>query len=179
MNCLIGTQNSEKVASFTKVLKEITSEECTVEGIDAPSGFGETPLDEQTKRGAQNRAEYLSKKYQSDLYVGLESGLVQRYGDTFEEAWCCIIKDSVQYLGYSSGLVIPKVLLRKMQQEGLEHFEALRTNEIRDLLPIKDRKDTWANYSAQMLVRSISFEEAFRNCLVQIFAPSDSMYHRL
>lgn len=178
MDFKIGTNNKEKVATAHKVLKQvIMDEEFKLEGLDVPSGFGETPVDEETKLGAHNRAKALLNMG-CDYALGVESGLVERYGDTYEEAWCCIMSKSGIWYGYSSGLKVPNILTKMMKERGLEHFEALRTDEIREMLPIKDRKDTWANYSAHMLVRTISFEESIRNALVQIFAPSDSMYHK-
>lgn len=43
---IIGTQNSEKVASAKGVIGQMYKKtHFAVEGIDVPSGFGETPLD--------------------------------------------------------------------------------------------------------------------------------------
>lgn len=179
MKFLIGTQNKEKVETALQVLRQLLGEEVGLTGIDVLSGFGETPIGEQTKTGAYNRAKALGEGYECDYTIGIESGLVERYGDTYEEAWCCVLtKDGKSYYGYSSGLMVPSILTEKMRRENLEHFEALRTDEIRNLLPVKNRKDTWANYSAHMVVRSISFEESLRNALVQIFAPEGSLYRR-
>jgi non-canonical (house-cleaning) NTP pyrophosphatase len=177
MKFLIGTKNSEKVATAEVVIQQIVKTQFTLEGVDVPSGFGETPIGEETKTGAYNRATALVVK-QCDYAIGIESGLVERYGDTYEEAWCCIVtKNRKTFFGYSSGLMVPDLITEKMQREELEHFEVMRTEEIRALLPVRDRRDTWANYSAQMIARRLSFEESLRNALVQIFAPEDSLYH--
>lgn len=177
MKFLIGTKNSEKVATAEQVIQQIVKTQFTLEGIDVPSGFGETPTDEQTKEGAHNRAAHLLRQYACNYAIGIESGIVERYGETYEEAWCCIMTKTHTWYGYSSGLKVPEILVRKMKTEGLEHFEVLRSDEIRQLLPIKEKKDTWANYSAHMIARRISFEESLRNALVQIFAPEGSLYH--
>jgi non-canonical (house-cleaning) NTP pyrophosphatase len=180
MKFLIGTQNSEKVSTAQKVIAELLGgAHFTVKGVDVASGFGETPTEEQTKIGAQNRAKALLQTGSCDYAIGLESGLVERYQDTYEEAWCCVkSSDGTATYGYSSGLKVPDILTKKMAAEDLEHFEALRSDEIKALLVVQGRKDTWANYSAHMLVRRISFEEALRNALVQIFAPKESLYHQ-
>lgn len=179
MKFIIGTQNKDKVAAAKEVLLQILgSSDFTIRGLDVPSGFGETPTNEETKIGAQNRAKRLREFSKVGYAVGIESGLAERYGNIYEEAWCCIISSSGQWYGYSSGLKVPDVLIDKMRLENLQHFEALRTEEIKALLPIKDKKDTWANYSAHMLARRISFEESLRNTLVQVFAPEESLFRK-
>lgn len=179
MKFLIGTQNEEKLDAAAVVLRQILgSKQFTLHGRDVPSGYGETPLGEETKNGAYNRAKALLAQGNCDYAMGVESGLVERYGDTYEEAWCCVMTGDGIWYGYSSGLKVPEVLVQKMRRDDLQHFEALRTDEIKALLPIKDKKDTWSNYSAHMVARRISFEEALRNVLVQIFAPEESLYRK-
>lgn len=179
MKFMIGTQNEEKVETAATVLKGILgNQDFSLKGVDAPSGFGETPIGEETKNGAYNRAKALYLGGACDYGIGIESGLIERYGDTYEEAWCCIVAEEGTWYGYSSGLTVPKILTQKMAAESLQHFEVLRSDEIKALLPIKERKDTWANYSAHMIVRRISFEEALRNALVQVFAPDESLYRK-
>lgn len=177
MKFMIGTNNSEKITSAEHVLTELLHDrEFTIDGEDVPSGFGETPIGEETKLGAYNRAKALAANKQCDYAIGIESGIVERYGDIYEEAWCCVMTADVTVYGYSSGLKVPKVIVHKMESEGIEHYQALRSEEIKNLLIEKTRKDTWGNYSAMMVVRKISFEESMRNALVQMFAPSDSLY---
>lgn len=179
MKILIGTQNDEKVSTAESVLKELLPvDEFALIGMDVPSGYGETPVDEETKLGAYNRAKALMAEHECDYAIGIESGIIERYGDVYEEAWCCVIGPDTTVYGYSSGLKVPEVITRKMKAEGLEHYQALRSEEIKDLLVEKSRKDTWGNYSAMLLVRRISFEESMRNALVQLFASSDSLYSK-
>jgi non-canonical (house-cleaning) NTP pyrophosphatase len=179
MKFLIGTNNKQKVAVAREVIEQMLhGVEFTLNGHDVASGYGETPIAEETKLGAYNRAVALLSNHECDYAIGIESGLVSRYGDTYEEAWCCIITTTGAYYGYSSGLKVPDILTQKMKAENVEHFEALRDDEIKKLLPEKEGKDTWTNYSGRMIARRISFEESLRNTLVQIFAPDDSLYHR-
>lgn len=172
----IGTNNVRKIESARKVLTEVLGTDgFTISGKDVPSGVGETPHDEDTMLGAQNRAQALIQLDDCEFGIGLESGLVERYGHIYEEAWCCVSGAEKTTYGYSSGLTVPDLITRRMKNEGLEHFEVLR--DIKLLLPEKGEKDTWGNYSALRLTRALSFEEALRNALVQMFAPSESLYH--
>lgn len=179
MKFYIGTNNPQKVEATSQALLSILGErKFGLEGKDVPSGFGETPHDEETMRGAENRASELMKLKDCDYAIGLESGLVERYGHIFEEAWCCIISKEKTAYGYSSGLKVPDIITDKMASDQLEHYQVLRLEEIKALLPVKTRKDTWGNYSDLLLTRQISFEEALRNALVQIFSSDNSLYSK-
>lgn len=179
MKFLIGTKNQQKVEIAHAVLAEfVKNTEFTLMGKDVPSGFGETPHDEETMQGAVNRAQTLYTDFDCDFGIGIESGLVERYGQIYEEAWCSVIGKDTSALGYSSGLKVPDIITNKMKSDDLEHFEVLRLEEIKDLLPIKTAKDTWANYSALAIARTVSFEESLRNALIQIFASKDSLYRK-
>lgn len=179
MKFFIGTNNAVKVDTAKQVIAKILdSTDFELFGKDVPSGFGETPHDQETIQGAENRAKELILLPECEYAIGLESGLVQRYGHIFEEAWCCVIAKHKTTYGYSSGLKVPDVITRKMSSDNLEHFEVLRLEEIRSLLPVKTSKDTWGNYSNLALTRKISFEEALRNALVQMFSSSESLYNK-
>lgn len=44
----------------------------------------------------------------------LESGLVERFGQIYEEAWACVISSEMnEYFGYSSGLKVPDSIIKK------------------------------------------------------------------
>lgn len=174
MKFVIGTNNKSKIEIARKVLDQIISDNFTIEGKEVDSGVPETPHDQETKRGAQNRAHRLLRSTEYDYAIGLESGLVERYGDVYEEAWCCVLSSGKETLGYSSGLKIPDLVVRHMHDKNMKHYEVMRA--IKSLLPNPEEKDTWGNYSSMKLTRSVSFEEALRNALIQMFADSNSLY---
>lgn len=179
MKFYIGTNNQQKIETASQSLQVVLGAKgFDLQGKDVPSGFGETPHDQETMQGAENRASELIKLDDCDFAIGLESGLVERYGHIFEEAWCCVVSREKKTYGYSSGLKVPDVITQKMASERLEHYQVLRLEEIRSLLTVKAGKDTWGNYSALALTRRISFEEALRNALVQIFSSADSLYSK-
>ena len=119
----------------------------------------DTPWDVQTKQGASNRAKALADK---NIYaIGIESGLVERYGDIYEESWSCIIFEGKRYYGYSSGLQLPTYVTNKMTSMKLEHGPAMRA--IREI------------HSASKAA-SYSLTQSLRNALIQIFAPAGHLY---
>lgn len=173
----IGTANKSKVQTAQRVIQAILKEESfTIGGFSVESGVPETPWNEETKQGALNRAIAVMKEQGPDYAVGIESGLVERYGDVYEEAWCCITDGKVVTFGYSSGLRLPNIVVEVMNTKKVEHNQAMKL--LREEFGHPNNRDTWGNYSDNTLLRSISFEEALRNALVQIFASSSSLYNK-
>jgi len=178
MKFILGSASKRKIDVAEKVIRELfgeTTKDISVEGYAAVSGVPETPYDKQTFDGARNRAmNSMVCAPDGDCYVALESGLIERYGHIYEEAWCAVIlKDGREFFGYSSGLKVPDYILRKMEELKMEHCDAMTVIEKEHgNLP----NDTWGTYSGGMLLREISLEEAARNALVQIVAPEKSFY---
>lgn len=142
--------------------------------MDVPSGVPDTPWDEETKRGAENRAKEIIAAHPDVYAIGLESGLVNRYEKTYEEAWCCIVHQGKEYLGYSSGLMLPAIVTQEMADSGEEHGPTLR--KIRKQIGIENDKDTWGLYTGYQLMRTVSLEEALRNALIQAVGNEKSLY---
>lgn len=176
MNSIVGTKNKAKIAVVARVMAEfLPDDELGVTGIDAPSGVPDTPRDHETKQGAYNRALYVSRHDIAHYNIGIESGLVQRYGIWFEEAWACIIIDDKSYYGYSSGLPIPLYVLETMRIHDLEHGHAM-SHILTTELHRPDERDTWGTYSDKVILREVSLQEALRNALIQTLPSKQSLY---
>jgi non-canonical (house-cleaning) NTP pyrophosphatase len=142
---------------------------------DAPSNVPESPHDEQTYQGACNRADGCRELGSADYYVGIESGLVERYGNFFEEAWAVIITPSGESLvGYSSGLLLPPVVSDRMKKGELHNAIMADYDELFNLFD--DNKDTWSRYSGGNISRQLSLEESVRNALVQSIGSEHNLY---
>lgn len=175
MKIIIGTNNEKKKEILFNVVRNFIEGTIEVIGVNAPSGVPETPWDKETYVGAKNRALYCQlKDTNADYYVGLESGLVERYGAVYEEAWCCVIAKTKHFFGYSSGLRVPEYITSQMKNNNLEHNQVMRLLEEEGGI----YKDTWANYSANSISREVSLEEAIRNTLLQVFAKEESLYRK-
>lgn len=177
MKFIIGSNSERKIRIAGEVIREFFNIQgpVVIEGYEAMSGVPETPYDRQTFDGARNRAQR-SKEHspEADYCIGLESGLVERYGHIYEEAWSAVVSlDGKEFFGYSSGLKVPDYVLRKMDELHMEHCNVMTLLEKEHgTLP----NDTWGSYSGNVLIREISLEEALRNALVQVVAPSNSFY---
>ncbi|OHA58507.1 MAG: hypothetical protein A2571_01890 [Candidatus Vogelbacteria bacterium RIFOXYD1_FULL_44_32] len=176
MKIIIGSTSERKIDIARKILTEqlSLSTDLHIEGYKSNSGVPDTPYDKQTFDGSKNRAEDAKNNIPSaDMWVGLESGLVERYGHIYEEAWCTIFTKDETFYGYSSGLKVPDFILGEMKKLNKEHCDVMAILEEKyGNLP----NDTWGTYSGGMIAREVSLEEALRNTLIQIIAPDHSFY---
>lgn len=95
----VGTTNPVKLAAVKSVCS--TAE---VIGMAVDSGVGPQPLnDEQTIKGAKNRAQQLPK---DGLRIGLEAGVAEHDGILFLVNWGVLI-DEFDHIIYAGGTRIP------------------------------------------------------------------------
>ncbi len=178
MKIVIGSASKRKIATADKVICSLfVDRDVTVEGVAAQSGVPETPWDKQTFDGATARARNAkAAAADADWWIGVESGLIERYGHIYEEAWCCAISaDGREYFGYSSGLKVPDVVLRRMDELKLPHHQVMKLLEEKHALV---DSETWGNYSGGSLTREVSLEEAIRNAFVQVVGSEKSLYRK-
>lgn len=176
MKIIVGTKNPTKLSIVESVFTEIMSPTVLeVLGHNAPSGVPEAPHDKQTYDGALNRANACRELGSADYYVGIESGIVKRYGEVFEEAWAAIIPAGDEPLiGYSSGLMLPKIVAERMSN-GEMHNEIMADYDKLFKLP-NDNRDTWSRYTGGNISREVSLSEAVRNALIQTKESERNLY---
>lgn len=177
MRIIIGTKNQKKIEVALEVFKSVLNrDDIVVDGVDAQSGVPEAPHDQETYQGARNRAHECYKNGSADYYIGIESGLVERYGSMFEEAWAVIVSsDGVERVGYSSGLMLPKTVVDRMNT-GQKHNEIMAYFDEKFNLPA-DNRDTWSRYTGGNISRQISLEESLRNALIQTVHSERNLYN--
>lgn len=176
MKVVVGSSSDRKIGVVEKVFRNLLKGEIIVTGHSAVSGVPETPYDKQTYDGARNRALDCKAIHQADYYIGLESGLVERYEKLYEEAWACVItKDGKEFYGYSSGLCVPEFVILRMKKQNMEHCDVMTLIE-KELGKLPN--DTWGTYSGGILAREISLEEALRNALMQAVPNAESLYSK-
>ena len=176
MKIIVGTKNQKKIAVVRSVFQELLVViDIEVEGHNADSKVPEAPHDKETFEGALNRALDCQSRGKADYYVGLESGLLERYGNYFEEAWAAVISaDGARQLGYSSGLMLPAVVAERMRK-GEKHNEIMAYYDKKLSAP-DDNRDTWSRYTGGAISRQVSLEEALRNALIQSADSDKSLY---
>jgi len=178
MKIIVGSASQRKIDTVKKVFgKVFKNNDFEITCFASKSGVPETPYDKETFDGARNRAMNAKKEDgEANFYVGLESGLVNRYGHIYEEAWSCVVtKNGKEYFGYSSGLKVPDFIIEKMDDLKLEHCMAMEIIE-KEFGNLPD--DTWGTYSGGLLIREVSLEESLRNAIIQTL-PHEKSFYRL
>jgi len=177
MKFIIGSASQRKIDVAKSVIAEFfKSADVAIEGYASVSGVPETPWDKETFDGAKNRATDAGLHVPgADYYIGLESGLIERYGSIYEEAWAVVVNGDKEFYGYSSGLRVPDYVLKRMDELKVAHSDIMTILEKEHgKLP----NDTWGSYSGGMIAREVSLKEAIRNALIQAVAPEESFYKK-
>ncbi len=177
MKIIVGTKNQKKVDVVTSVFKDILKQpSLEVTSYNAQSLVPEAPHDRETYEGAMNRAKDCEQSGDADYYVGIESGIVNRYGNIFEEAWAVIIsKNGTSQIGYSSGLLLPNVVVGRMNSGELHNDILADIDKMFDLP--EDNRDTWSRYTGGSISRQVSLEESLRNALIQSTDSERNLYN--
>lgn len=177
MKIIIGTKNQKKIDVVKSVFEEIFNlSDLEVVAHNADSLVPEAPHDQETYDGATNRATECVSIGAADYYVGIESGLVIRYGNFFEEAWAVVIsKDGKKQIGYSSGLLLPAIVAKRMNNGEMHNNIMAEFDKLFDLPD--DNRDTWSRYTGGYISRQVSLEESLRNALIQSVPTERNLYN--
>jgi len=109
MKAVVGSKNPVKIAASREVLRRIYGDDIHVAGLAVPSGVSVQPWgDEETLRGALNRAKAALQENGAALGVGLEGGLVEVQGRIFTCAWCAVARsDGATGVAGGANLLLP------------------------------------------------------------------------
>lgn len=116
LHVAVGTQNKAKLKAVEKVFNSAYGK-VAVEGVAAESGISDQPMnDEESIRGAINRADAALGEVPSAEYgVGLEGNVAETAGHMFLRGWVAIKKRSGETgLGHSGGLELPESIRRQI-----------------------------------------------------------------
>jgi inosine/xanthosine triphosphatase len=176
MKVIIGTKNQKKINTVTSVFKDVLGiSDIEIIAEDVKSNVPDAPFGRETYKGALNRALNCRKIGLADYYIGIESGLVKRYGNIFEEAWSVIVlRDGTKLVGYSSGLLLPEIVARRINN-GEKHGEIMMDFDKILNLP-RDNRDTWSRYTGGSISRQVSLQESLRNALIQVSETENNLY---
>lgn len=113
MKVLIGTKNPGKVKGASTALSYFY-DNFVIESLSVPSNVSEQPVNEDTYMGARNRVQNMMKyakdnNMQADLYMAIESGIVNMYGN-WMIANFAVISDNEghQSVGMSASFPVPE-----------------------------------------------------------------------
>ena len=122
----VGSKNPVKLAAARAVVSRLVPE-ITVEAVDVASGVPDQPFgDEETIRGALERARAAREKLQCDFGVGLEGGVVEMPDGTMRTcAWAAVVSRSGRHgVGGSLAMPLPESVA-EMIRDGMELGHAM------------------------------------------------------
>ena len=109
---VVGSHNPVKLETTKEAFALCyPNEEFVFETLSAEPGVSDQPMgQDETKKGAQNRAEYcVTERPGADFYVGLEGGLERIADEYWVSAWMCVIDTNGKYgFGRTSAFVLPE-----------------------------------------------------------------------
>ncbi|GAB4530548.1 MAG: inosine/xanthosine triphosphatase [Anaerolineae bacterium] len=115
----VGSTNPVKIAAVRTVITRVLPQAKLI-GLDIDSGISEQPWgDEETRRGAFNRARSVLAATGSDLGVGLEGGVLATEMGLMTCAWCVIL-DQNGRIGVGGGvhMLLPPFVAHTLQAGG-------------------------------------------------------------
>lgn len=109
MHVAVGSLNPVKHAAAESVLQPLFPA-IKITGIAVPSGIDDQPwTDEETRRGALNRAQAARSATGADLGIGLEGGLVRTELGVMTCAWCAVVSaNGIVGIGGGAHMMLPE-----------------------------------------------------------------------
>ena len=113
MKIAIGSTNPTKTRAVENVMRSVF-DDLEVVAMEVPSGISAQPIgDEETRRGALNRAQAVLELAGADWGFGLEGGIVQTEYGVMTNAWCVIVeRDGKIGVGGSANMLLPQTVAR-------------------------------------------------------------------
>ncbi len=121
----VGSANPVKLAAVRAVVQG-AARDVTVDAVPVPSGVADQPFgDDETIRGARQRARAARNAADADLGVGLEGGVVDGPDGMRSCAWCVVVhRDGREGVGGSLAMPLP-VAVARMVRDGVELGHAM------------------------------------------------------
>lgn len=114
---VVGSTNPVKVNAAQSTLQRAFADaQIVVEGLDAPSGVAEQPMDEEeTLQGARNRVAFCQQAKAADFYIAFEGGVDEfEYGvATF--AYVVVATAERISVGRTADLPLPRQFYKDLQ----------------------------------------------------------------
>ena len=97
---IVASENPVKIEVAKRAFAAIfPDEQFRFVGIKSKSGVAEQPMEEETRRGAENRLRYIMEHHpDADFYISQEGGLCRENDRMFERAWI-LVTDQSGFIG--------------------------------------------------------------------------------
>jgi inosine/xanthosine triphosphatase len=119
MIILVGSKNPVKLKAVEEAFS-LYFDSIDVVGLQIESGVPDQPIDDETFKGAENRAKELQKlndveNFNADFFIGIEGGIQQTYNKWFAFGCMCIIhKSGKTSFGTSAHFELPDIVTKQL-----------------------------------------------------------------
>lgn len=126
MKIAIGSTNPTKTRAVESVLRSLYTD-LHVTFLEVASGISAQPIgDQETRRGAWNRARAVLELTDAEWGFGLEGGVIETEFGVMTNAWCVVAaRDGRIGVGGSANMLLPEQVARRVLQDGFELGEAM------------------------------------------------------
>ncbi|HET7059911.1 MAG TPA: inosine/xanthosine triphosphatase [Candidatus Saccharimonadales bacterium] len=114
MKVAVGSKNPVKIESVRLAFKALwPDKKWQVEGVGVASDVSDQPMsDEESIKGAHNRAQKALEKLGADYGVGLEGGLQKTGEHWLDCGWVVVVdKDGNEGIGSTVKMIVPKKMM--------------------------------------------------------------------
>ncbi len=167
----LGSTNPVKISATEKVFRSIYGDDIEVIPVQVDSGVSHTPLsEEETIKGAINRAIKAIKEINADIGVGMEGGVAKKLDRYFLTGWCAVVdRDDVLSLASSVYLELPQKIVEAVM-EGRELGDVM--DEYTGKKDIKKKEGAIGVLTNNFMTREAAWKSALIYALARRLNPS-------
>lgn len=166
----VGSLNPVKIAATEEALRNVYGNKIEVTSVEVESAVPNQPWgNEESVRGALNRARAASEMTDADLGVGFEGGLLEVAGQVFTCAWCAIV-DRQGATGIAGGenILLPPSVATDVRS-GAELGPAM--DELTGLHNTKQGGGAIGNLTGGLLTRQSAYEHLLLMAMARLLTP--------
>ncbi len=121
MKIAIATASELKIRALKEALRVLNIDAEILSGKTS-SGVPEQPFGyEETSKGAHNRLMQCKEKFDPDIAVAVESGLIPIGGNHYDIACVHVIsRDNKESVAYSSGYFVPEWIVKEVKENNTD-----------------------------------------------------------
>jgi len=166
----VGSLNPVKIAAAEAALRQVYGDGIDVTGVEAASGVPVQPWgNEESLRGALNRARAAREAACAQLGVGFEGGLLDVAGQTFTCAWCAVVaEDGTTGVAGGESILLPPSVAAAVRN-GAELGPAM--DQLTGLHNTKQAGGAIGNLTRGLLTRQSAYEHLLLLAMARLRTP--------
>ncbi len=167
MKIAVGSTNPTKTRAVENVVR-LLHPNMELIAFEVPTGVSAQPVgDEETRRGAHNRARAVLDLTDAEWGFGLEGGVVQSEFGLMTNAWCVVVaRDGRVGVGGSANMLLPQVVADRILRDGRELGEAM--DEYANTVDVKRGQGAIGVLTGGLLDRQGAYEYIVKLALARL-----------